>query len=319
MATAAFCLKQHAMVLGYATDTHSAAALQVLPPAPAYINWREATLPAALVFAPASEQPFSDRLLDLLAKLQQQLDGALNNQTVYLILPEYTEPDNTELNSLLQQLMRRFPGVLHSQNCRVFPHGSAGVLMALNAAQQYIATPGNGPLWLVAVDSMAQASVLDAYADGKLSGVPSEGAIALCLTGCHRGLTLQFSASDAQPATTVQSAVAALFLQLTANLKTPLKQLYFPDSGDAQVTEQWLAQYQHLHGVVDSETSLIFPSYATGELGACGGLYRLWHVLQAYEQGRITGQTVQCELSARLFRAVAVFSPSQALLDNKDV
>jgi hypothetical protein len=54
-------------------------------------------------------------------------------------------------------------------------------------------------------------------------------------------------------------------------------------------------------------------------LGACGGLYRLWHVLHAYEQGRITGQTVQCELSARLFRAVAVFSPSQALLDNKDV
>lgn len=319
MATAAFCLKQHAMVLGYATDTRSAAALQVLPPAPAYINWRGATLPAALVFAPAPEQPFSDRLLDLLAKLQQQLDGALNNQTVYLILPEYTEPDNTELNSLLQQLMRRFPGVLHSQNCRVFPHGSAGVLMALNAAQQYIATPGNGPLWLVAVDSMAQASVLDAYADGKLSGVPSEGAVALCLAGCQSGLTLQFSAADAQSSTTEQSALAALFLQLVTNLKTPLKQLYFPDSGDSQLTEQWLSQYQHLHGVVDGETNLVFPSYLTGELGACGGLYRFWCVLQGYEQGRITGQTVQCELSARLFRAVAMFSPSEAGFDDKDV
>ncbi|KUM53769.1 hypothetical protein [Rheinheimera sp. EpRS3] len=319
MAATAFSIKKHAMVLGYASDTVAAAALQVLPPEPVYLNWRGETLAAAFVFAPVPEQPFGERLLDLLASLQQQLDGALNNQTVYLILPEYTEPDSNALNSLLQQLMRRFPEFIQSQSCRVFPHGSAGVLMALSAAQQHISTQGNEPVWLVAVDSMAQASVLDAYATGERSGVPSEGAIALCLTGCHRGVTLQFSASDAQPATTVQSAVAALFLQLTANLKTPLKQLYFPDCGDPQVTEQWLAQYQHLHGVVDSETSLIFPSYATGELGACGGLYRLWHVLQAYEQGRITGQTVQCELSARLFRAVAVFSPSQALLDNKDV
>jgi hypothetical protein len=271
------------------------------------------------VFAPAPEQPFSERLLDLLAKLQQQLAGALNNQTLYLILPEYTEPDNSELNNLLQQLMRRFPGLLHSDTCRVFPHGSAGVLMALNAAQQHLSKPGNDPLWLVAVDSMAQASVLDAYASGKLSGVPSEGAIALCLTACQSGVTLQFSAADAQPATTEQSAVAALFLQIVANLQTPLKQLYFPDSGDQQITEQWLAQYQHLHGVVDGETSLVFPSYATGELGACGGLYRLWHLLQAYEQGRITGQTAQCELSARLFRAVAIFSPAQVTWDNKDV
>ncbi|PKM20259.1 MAG: hypothetical protein CVV11_01710 [Gammaproteobacteria bacterium HGW-Gammaproteobacteria-15] len=319
MANTAFCIKQQAMALGYASDTLAAAALQVLPPEPRYLNWRGEMLPAAFVFAPVPEQPFSERLLDLLAKLQQQLDGALHGQTVYLILPEYTEPDSSELNSLLQQLMRRFPELLQSDSCRVFPHGSAGVLMALNAAQQHISTQGNERVWLVAADSMAQAPVLDAYAAGELSGVPSEGAIALCITGCQIGVQLQFSAIDAQPASTAQSAVAALFLQLAANLKTPLKQLYFPDSGGSQLTEQWLEQYQHLHGVVDSETSLIFPSYATGELGACGGLYRLWHLLQAYEQGRITGQTVQCELSARLFRAVAVFAPSEAGLDNKDV
>ncbi|WP_215397497.1 hypothetical protein [Rheinheimera oceanensis] len=319
MSGAAFCIQQQAMTLGYGSDTQAAAVLQVLPPEPRYLDWRGEMLPAAFLFAPVPEQQLSDRLLDVLAKLQQQLDGALNNQTVYLILPEYTEPDSSTLNTLLQQLMRRFPGLLQSDSCRVFPHGSAGVLMALNAAQQHISTQGNGPVWLVAADSMAQTSVLDAYAKGERNGVPSEGAIALCLAGCHSGVTLQFSATDAQPATTVQSAVAALFLQLAAKLKTPLKQLYFPDSGDSQVTEQWLEQYQHLHGVVDSETRLIFPSYATGELGACGGLYRLWHVMQAYEQGRITGQTAQCELSARLFRAVAVFASAEAGLDNKDV
>lgn len=319
MAATAFYLQQHAMVLGYATDTLAAGALQLLPPEPVYLNWQGEMLPAAFVFAPVPEQAFSERLLDLLASLQQQLDGALNNQTVYLILPEYSEPDSSALNSLLQQLMRRFPALLQSQSCRVFPHGSAGVIMALNAAQQHISTQGNKPVWLVAVDSMAQAPVLNAYATGERSGVPSEGAIALCLTGCQDGVTLQFSATDAQPATTAQHALAALFLQLAASLKAPLTQVYFPDSGDPQVTEQWLAQYQHLHGVVDSETRLIFPSYATGELGACGGLYRLWHVLQAYKQGRTTGQTMQCELSARLFRAVAVFSPAQAQLDNKDV
>lgn len=319
MSGAAFCIQLQAMTLGYGSDTQAAAVLQVLPPEPRYLDWRGEMLPAAFLFAPVPEQQFNDRLLDVLAKLQQQLDGALNNQTVYLILPEYTEPDSSTLNTLLQQLMRRFPGLLQSDSCRVFPHGSAGVLMALNAAQQHISTQGNGPVWLVAADSMAQTSVLDAYAKGERNGVPSEGAIALCLAGCRSGVTLQFSATDAQPATTVQSAVAALFLQLAAKLKTPLKQLYFPDSGDSQVTEQWLEQYQHLHGVVDSETRLIFPSYATGELGACGGLYRLWHVMQAYEQGRITGQTAQCELSARLFRAVAVFASAEAGLDNKDV
>lgn len=319
MAAAAFCIKQYAMVLGCATDTLAAAALQVLPPEPVYLNWHGETLPAAFVFAPVPEQPFSERLLDLLASLQQQLDGALSNQTVYLILPEYIEPDSSTLNTVLQQLMRRFPELLQSDSCRVFPHGSAGVLMALNAAQQHISTQGNGPVWLVAADSMAQTPVLDAYAKSERSWVLSEGAIALCLTGCQSGVTLQFSATDAQPATTAQSAVAALFLQLTAKLKTPLKQLYFPDSGDSQVTEQWLEQYQHLHGVVDGETNLVFPSYATGELGACGGLYRLWHVVQSYHQGRISGQTAQCELSARLFRAVAVFASAEAGLDNKDV
>ena len=98
MAATAFCIKQHAMVLGYASDTLAAAALQVLPPEPVYLNWRGEILAVAFVFAPVPEQPFSERLLDLLASLQQQLDGALNNQTVYLILPEYTEPDSSALH-----------------------------------------------------------------------------------------------------------------------------------------------------------------------------------------------------------------------------
>ena len=67
MAATAFCIKQHAMVLGYASDTLAAAALQVLPPEPVYLNWCGETLAAAFVFAPVPEQPFSERLLDLLA------------------------------------------------------------------------------------------------------------------------------------------------------------------------------------------------------------------------------------------------------------
>jgi len=66
-------------------------------------------------------------------------------------------------------------------------------------------------------------------------------------------------------------------------------------------------QYHWLSGVVDENTRSVLPSYFTGELRSCGGLYRLLHLLQAYKTKRLQGTTLQFELSERQYRAVAVF------------
>ncbi|MDP2713464.1 hypothetical protein [Rheinheimera sp.] len=311
-----------AMTLGAAPTTLQAMALDVVAPAPALMNWQDSTIEVAFVRPFAAQESRNERLLALLQHLLEQPGSPQQNETVYLLLPEYAGTDNNELNTLLQMIMRRFPQLLQSADCRVFPYGSAGALMALAAAASQLQQGTQTAVWLLAVDSLASAAILSHYAaSDSCNGVPSEGAMALCLTAGADGSRLVFSASDASPAATMADdpAMAALFMQVTTKVAQPLQQLYLPDSGDDDASARWLGQYHHLHGAVTEATGFVFPSYSSGELGTCGGLYRLWHLMQAQQKGRLGGLTLQCELSTRLYRAVAVLSPATALSDNKEV
>lgn len=340
MTKVAISLQDSVMVLGAATSSADAQTLELLGLTPQTLPWQGKQLATAFVAPPAGGQPLAERLVWLLEQLLQQ-SGAVEQQKVYLILPEQAGADDSSLNAFLQLLMQRLPTLLMSPGCRVFPYGSAGALMALNAAAQYFeqcqqhsaqtqvpsAAGGNvsAQVWLVAVDSLAHDSVLDRYAALDSSAVVlSEGAIALCIAADSNGNSMLFHAADASPGAMPEQdhAIGDLFLQLATQVTQPLSQLYLPDCGDEQQSSRWLLQYASLHGGVDVDSELVFPAYACGELGACGGLYRLWHLLSRLQRHDITGLTAQLEISARQYRALTLFSPSKTgsdFLVNKDV
>ncbi|MDP5190312.1 hypothetical protein [Rheinheimera baltica] len=319
--TQGFCIDRIYMLLGKAANTQAALNLDILPPEQQYITWQQHHLAASFVLPVKAKETLTERLTALLTLLFAQMDDELVNETVYLVLPEFPGVDNQQLNALLQHLMRHFPSLLLSDTCRVFPYGSAGALMALSMAQQQLQQDANATVWLLAVDSQALDEVLQCYATAEVAGEPSEGAIALRLSRTNAVVNVHTIASDASPASSAEPepAMAALFQHVAANLPTTLNQLYLPDCGDVNATERWIAQYHYLHGAVNQDTEHVFASYATGELGACGGLYRLLHVYRGYQREYLQGLTLQCELSPALYRAIAVFSKAGTLVKNKEV
>lgn len=316
------------MFLGSAKSRAEVVALQLLEQTPRPLQWHGQRLATAFATPPLSGQTTAERLVWLLEQLQQQ-SSAFNQQQVYLILPEQAAADDSSLNAFLQLLMQRMPLLLLAPGCRVFPYGSAGALMALNAAVQQIAQQPDTRIWLLAVDSLAISSALD-LASAALAAdatVLSEGAIALCIASDKDGISIQWHGADASPGALPEqdSAIAALFLQLVQQVQQPLTRFYLPDCGDEQQSSRWQLQYTHLHGAIDQHSQLVFPSYRCGELGACGGLYRLWHLLTPSATASYPGLVAQLEISARHYRALTLFKfglqsvDVANLSDNKDV
>ncbi|HEX5791719.1 MAG TPA: hypothetical protein VFY01_00490, partial [Rheinheimera sp.] len=187
------------------------------------MTWQDHSVHCAFFQPYAEQEQFNNRLVlllqQLLAKLKAQTGqhAVAAKDIVYLILPEFSGPDNPQLNTLLQQLMRSCPGLLQSEQCRVFPYGSAGALMALNAAQQALQQQPATPIWLLGVDSLCNAGAFADYKAADASYVLSEGAIALCITAADCGLSLLFSGADALACQSDQgedSAAGALFRQV---------------------------------------------------------------------------------------------------------
>lgn len=328
MINTAISVVDSVMLLGGAQSSADAATLDLLGQTPQPLHWHGQTLATAFVAPPVSGQTTAQRLVWLLEQLQQQ-SSAFNQQQVYLILPEQAAADDSSLNTFLQLLMQRMPTLLMAPGCRVFPYGSAGALMALNAAVQQITQQPAAKIWLVAVDSLALSAAIDlvAAASAPDAVVLSEGAIALCIGADCQGINIQWHGADASPGALPEqdSAITALFLQLVQKVPQPLTRFYLPDCGDEQQSSRWQLQYTHLHGAIDQHSQLVFPSYSCGELGACGGLYRLWHLITQMPATDQPGLIAQLEISARHYRALTLFNCGMQTADvanlsvNKDV
>ncbi len=297
-----------------------------------------------------SEEPTTQnqRLLALLDALLAKMPARPAQQIVYLLLPEFNSADDALLSALLQQLMRHHPDLLQSPQCRVFPYGAAASVMALKAAAELLAQPEQQTeIWLIAVDSLNDEAVFSRYEAEQSAAeqsaaeqsaaeqsaaeqspaeqscqLLSEGAIALCLTASGRGLQLVFAASDAQLEQNADDdvATAGLLRQTALQLSTSQAQLSLmclPDSGNDYASQCWLNQMSQLHGVVTEDTEYLLPGYQSGELGACGGLYRLLQLLHGAQQGRFSGFVLQYEQSLRRYRGVALYQAVQPQNDTQ--
>lgn len=311
----AIALAQYAMHLGVMPEATMTEALQLQTTEAQHMHWQGSLLQCAFITPYCAAESFNQRLLALLDGLLAKMPASPQEQIVYLVLPEFSGPDNPQLNALLQQLMQRHPRLLQSEQCRVFPYGAAGCLMALNAAAALLAQQPQAQVWLIATDSQCHADVFASYQAQQAAYLLSEGALAVCLTAAESGLALQFSATDVLSRTAENHqdlATAGLFCQVTQQLAgsgQQLKHICLPDSGNDNSSAHWLEQMPRLHGAINAETAYSLPSYQTGELGACGGLYRLLCLLQGAQKGRLHGLTLQYEQSAKGYRSVALYNP----------
>ncbi|GAB59047.1 hypothetical protein [Rheinheimera nanhaiensis] len=290
---------------------------------PKMLSWQQAEIATAFFGderTTFSEQPTtqSQRLLALLDALLAKMPARPAQQIVYLLLPEFNSADDALLSTFLHQLMRNHPELLQSPQCRVFPYGATASVMALKAAAELLAQPEQQKeIWFIAVDSLNDEAVFSRYAAEQSATeqscqLLSEGAIALYLTASDTGLQLAYAASDAQlePSTDDDMATAGLLRQ-TAQLlsieQAQLSLICLPDSGNDYASQCWLNQMSQLNGVVTEDTQYLLPGYQIGELGACGGLYRLLLLLHQAQQGRVSGLILQYEQSLRRYRGVALY------------
>ena len=115
-------------------------------------------------------------------------------------------------------------------------------------------------------------------------------------------------------------ATAGLLRQTALHLSNSQAQLSLiclPDSGNDYASQCWLNQMSQLHGVVAEDTEYLLPGYQTGELGACGGVYRLLLLLHEAQQGRFSGFVLQYEQSLRRYRGVALYQAVQPQNDTQ--
>lgn len=286
---------------------------------PKMLSWQQADIATAFFSderTTFSEQPTtqSQRLLALLDALLAKMPARPAQQIVYLLLPEFNSADDAQLSVLLQQVMRSHPELLQSPQCRVFPYGATASVMALKAAAELLAQLEyqQAQIWLIAVDSLHDEAIFSRYLAEQSSQLLSEGATALCLTASDSGLQLAYAASDAQLEQSAHDDMAtAGLLRQTAQLlsieQAQLSLICLPDSGNDYASQCWLNQMSQLNGVVTEDTQYLLPGYQIGELGACGGLYRLLLLLHQAQQGRVSGLILQYEQSLRCYRGVALY------------
>lgn len=312
-------ISDYIVATGKTTETDLAMTLAINEIPAKELQWLNYSVPTNFIDDAQPVSQLATRIVVLLNTIWPSIEHNIADNEVYLLLPEFSGVDNPELQQLLQAIMRQFPALLRNQHCKVFPFGRASALMAFAAARARLTSQNSSKVWLVAADSLAVTSRLQAWLAKQYfqpEAVASEAAIALCLTAAKTGLINSLHAADASVAVVAanansaqqDTALAHLFLHVAKSLKQQLAYIMLPDTGEPQLTSYWSEQYQQLHGVINKQTQFEFPGYFTGELGAAGGLYRLLHMYLGFEQQRLTAPLLHCEIAERSYRAVSVFN-----------
>jgi hypothetical protein len=260
----------------------------------------------------------------LLEEAINQLDADISRDPVLLLTPSYGLAGEEQVLEWGRQVAFACPQLFGHQASRIYPYGRASSLMALSYAKELLAQSPDQTIWLVGVDSLADIDLLTAmHQQGRLldeegaGTIPSEGAVILGITSASEGLNVLWTGSDAH--LTSQSAyesgasnendlaVKQLFQQVSRLGSTIINQIYFSDHSCPDITVAWTNQYRELAPVVNKDTEFQFPSVHTGELGSVGSLYRLAFIYEAYRKSRISGVSLQCEISDTLYRAMAMY------------
>lgn len=318
---------QHkSVVLGKSNDSELAMMLESIPIGPKITKVSDNfVIPASFCFELNEQEHLIARHVALLKEALSQLNHEITNNPVLLITPSYGVAGEEELLEWGERIAQSCPQFFGHADSRLFPYGRASFLMALSYAKELLQNSSHQTVWLVGVESLANLNLLKSIKqEGRLLDeegagmIPSEGAIILGVRSASNGLNLLWTGSDAHLTSQHDSAgqspneedlaVNQLFRQAVNNASTKINQLYLPDHSNPDISSAWLNQYRELASVVDKDTQFYFSSVFTGELGSVGGLYRFLLIHDSYMKSRITGTSLQCEISDQLYRSMALFS-----------
>jgi len=318
-----FILSQTAVLLGISSETESALSVDQKAPEVPIISFNDELKISAAFCSIVSDNKL-DRVLALLELLLNQkiADSEINfNQTpVFWLLPELTIHDNQTLIEWATALKNAFPILFNHPKTQFFPFGSSAFTVSLNTADSLLKDNNDvSEVCIIAVDtlfhevtSLLNSGSLFSFTSGE-GMIPSEGVAMTCMSYANEGINML--ASNHTSATTHQQtqAIETLFSSISnhpmlKNEKSMVSHLYVPGNGLAETTNPWLNAYGCLAGVVGQHTKIKQLGLLTGEIGCVTGLYNFLHIYFAYQHQKISGITLQVDISDRLYQAVSLYS-----------
>jgi len=306
--------------LGLTDDIDSALNVDLIPISMPVINTSDGTQIQA-AFCEIDSDKHLQRIIALLKPLveQQLKENSIDFSVtpVYWLLPELAIEDKQPLIDWANILKEHFPMLFSHPKTQLFPFGSSAIVMALKTAEQTL-SKAIPEICLIAVDSLYHQLDILLFNKRCLTAqkneglIPSEGAIMTCVSVAEDGINVLASHSERSTVHQVTQSIESLFFTMTKHLQQHqdrfIRTVYTPSNGLPENTLPWIEAYRNLAGHVNQQTQLKQLPLLTGELGCVTGLYHFLHIYHAYQKQFISGNTLQLEMSARLYQAVNVYS-----------
>ncbi|WP_435237803.1 hypothetical protein ACR30L_09670 [Psychromonas sp. PT13] len=315
-------LKEFDLNLGLNADNDALLAVDLIPiDIPVFTSQR-----GKKVLAAFSDITSAHKLERIIALLRPVIEKQYNANTidftatpVFWLLPELAIEDNKHLIEWANALKNNFPWLFSHPKSQFFPYGRSAFSMAIPPLTALLDSAQINQVCIIAVDTLfheiddllSQGICLDTKTGNGL--IPSEGAIMACFQSEMHGLQVLFSQSERAIEQQQTQAIAQLFNQASRFLNKPytdgkILQFYAPGNGEDKSLNTWLRAYNQLADNVDNQTQIKLLPQLTGELGCVTGLYHLLHIYHGYSNGIIKGNTLQLDVSNRLYQAVNVYS-----------
>jgi len=252
----------------------------------------------------------------MLLRLQSNDDIDFNAHPLYFLLPELGE--DTQLFTYWKIAIKdKFPVLFAQENIEFFPFGRSALSLVLTHIEQASKSPESS-VYILAVDSLyhdmddLSAENLCVDEDAEEGFIPSEAVIFTELTIKGSGLNLIFNSHETIIEKRETTTSSKLLCDATKQLKDTddpiITAFYAPGNGLKSQTDPWISAYDQLNGYINHDSVIKQISYLTGELGACTGIYNLLHIYYGYENDLLSGNTLQLNISDKVYQSVNLYS-----------
>lgn len=259
---------------------------------------------------PLKEQTLQQRLVDILEDTIKKLELESTKPPVCVLLPQMEKVDDFLKQSLFYHLDKLTHVLDQNEGCYFFPYGRSALLFAWGKIEKLIFEQNYQEVLLLAIDTdFRLISQLTNDLLCKVENIASECVILASIKRAESGLKRDWFSYELRTSDQSESAALAFIFNKYVQTKgLPIYQFYAPFDGSEALVDEWTNAYHRLSPCAGKQTQIVMTTPFTGDLGACSGLYNLLHLNARYQQGKYLYNTMQLEISPRLYRAAALYS-----------
>ena len=223
-------------------------------------------------------------------------------EVIYLLL---TDAELTQAKGADYQFLLNFwPELEKKRNVYLFPYGRSAMQLALRQASKQF-SQGVGSLQILAFH--ADPRIRDTTLLGT-THIANECLIVARITPESQGVRMAWSSYEVQTKDKpVNVPIAALFSRYRSQYGVPRNQGYFPSAIGSELREAWTNSVAPLGDCITSDTQFVLADAYTGDIGACSGLYSLYHLYERYQQKHYQGVTLQLDVSNEKYRSLMAY------------